>query len=116
MIINGREIGFKYTILSTKELEKLCPGNDISKLSEQLQSKDTLKQFETAEKVIAALNAGYEKAKKFNDPDYIPKPLTIDELDSLSSEEFGNLLEEALLSMKEKQTVEAEPIKNVVGP
>lgn len=111
MILHGRELKFKYTILSTKELANLCKDHDIKKLGELLQSDDTVEQFNTACSVIIALSNGYEKAKHFNDPEYTPRPITMEELETLTPDEFSDVLNCAMDAMNEKETVEIDPVK-----
>lgn len=116
MEIFGRQINFSYNVLSQKELAKICPGRNIKRLNELLISDDTVEMYESAQKIIIALNAGYEKAAHYNNPEYVPNPVTIDMLDCLDETTFIELLNDSLKSMKQKQEIETEPDPNVESP
>ena len=95
MKVHGREVKFLRTVWAVNEVAKVCPMNDIGRIMEKLKTKSTVELNETWAVFICALNGGYEMAQKYEDKDYKPNPLTIDELYTLSEEEFAALIREA---------------------
>ena len=112
MEIHGREIGFKRTVLATCEIAELSPKGDINQFDKLLLSKEYAVTQKAAAGFIAALSKGYEMAKAFENLDYMPRPLTFDEVMCLDPDTFNDLFIEALAAWGvEKPTVEAEPVK-----
>lgn len=112
MIVHGREIKFLRTVWAVNEIAKVCPQNNIGKFSQTLKSESTITVNENWAAFIVALNAGYEMAQKYEDKDYVPNPLTADELYTLSEEDFSTLIAEATQAwFGDVQTVEVEPAK-----
>ena len=112
MKVHGREVKFLRTVWAVNEVAKVCPMNDIGRIMEKLKTKSTVELNETWAVFICALNGGYEMAQKYEDKDYKPNPLTIDELYTLSEEEFAALIREATEAWYgDKITVEVEESK-----
>lgn len=112
MIIHGREVKFRRTVLGNCEIAEICPDKDINKLID-LISGDFVTAQTAAAVVIAALSKGYEMARHFEDPSYVMHPCTQEEAMLLDSEEFNTLFSEALdaFTADGKTTVEAEAPK-----
>ena len=112
MIVHGREVKFLRTVWAVNEIAKICPQHNIGKFSEVLKSESTITVNDTWATFITALSSGYEMAKHFEDKDYKPNPLTVDELYTLSEVEFGSLISEATQAwFGDTQTVEVEETK-----
>lgn len=112
MILHGREVKFLRTIWAVNEISKVCPMNNIGRLTEVLKSESTLEVNETWSTFICALSNGYEMARKFEDKDYVLKPVTAEELSVLTEDEFASLLSEATQAwFGDKVTVETEEPK-----
>ena len=112
MKVHGREVKFLRTVWAVNEVAKVCPMNDIGRIMEKLKTKSTVELNETWAVFICALNGGYEMAQKYEDKDYKPNPMTVDELYSLSEEEFASLIREATEAWYgDKITVEVEESK-----
>lgn len=112
MKVHGREVKFLRTVWAVNEVAKVCPMNDIGRIMEKLKTKSTVELNETWAVFICALNGGYEMAQKYEDKDYKPNPLTVDELYTLSEEEFAALIREATEAWYgDKITVEVEESK-----
>lgn len=108
MNINGREIKFLRSVGATMDIADLCPNGDISKIQSLFTGKFRDAQINTA-KFIIALNNGYENAKKYEDENYIPNPLKLEELINMPHEIFNDLLTEATEEFsKIDRTVETE--------
>ena len=112
MKVHGREVKFLRTVWAVNEVAKVCPMNDIGRIMEKLKTKSTVELNETWAVFICALNGGYEMAQKYEDKDYKPNPLTVDELYTLSEEDFAALIREATEAWYgDKITVEVEESK-----
>ena len=112
MKVHGREVKFLRTVWAVNEVAKVCPMNDIGRIMEKLKTKSTVELNETWAVFICALNGGYEMAQKYEDKDYKPNPLTVDELYTLSEEDFATLIREATEAWYgDKITVEVEESK-----
>ena len=112
MKVHGREVKFLRTVWAVNEVAKVCPMNDIGRIMEKLRTKSTVELNETWAVFICALNGGYEMAQKYEDKDYKPNPLTVDELYTLSEEDFSKLIREATEAWYgDKITVEVEESK-----
>lgn len=112
MKVHGREVKFLRTVWAVNEVAKVCPMNDIGRIMEKLKTKSTVELNETWAVFICALNGGYEMAQKYEDKDYKPNPLTIDELYTLPEDEFSALIREATEAWYgDKITVEVEESK-----
>lgn len=97
MIINGREVGFRYTVAAAKEMRRLVPDGNYAKFVESLQADD-LDAIITIQELAIVFSEGYEKAKAFEahqlGQTYEMHPLTMEELDVLDIEIFQELVGE----------------------
>lgn len=112
MKLHGREIGFLRTVKTTSELSKLCPDEDFARIEELFNGKVHI-VLETGAKIIHFLNEGYEMNKYFNEPDYEPKVLTVEEIMYLPDDKYNGLLKEAFESLNKgaETTIELEESK-----
>lgn len=117
MQIYGREIKFRRTVGATCDIADLCPDKDISNLGDVMTGGSTRDQFRAMCGFVAALNKGYEDAAQFEDKSYVKRPLTFDELSTLSPEELTALFVEAMETFNAdgETTVETEPQKKMDG-
>lgn len=116
MIVHGREVKFLRTVWAISEISKVCPSQNINKLSTALNTGSTLELNDIWMTFMIALNTGYEMAQKYADKDYVSNPLTKDELMALTEDEFNNLLAEATEAwIGDKITVEVEEPKKKEG-
>lgn len=111
MIINGREIGFAFTVGATLKVAQLCPDNDLGRIAEVLENDNYIKNVETMKRFITALSEEYEDLKAAEDAAYQPRPLTGRELNRLSPAEFGELRTAALQAMVRDRQTEVETEK-----
>lgn len=116
MKINGKERGFALTVGASVEISDYCPNGDISKI-EELFSLSYGKQIRSLAKIIAALSRGYEAQKHFEDPNYVPDALSVEQILSLSNSEFKELAEEAFSSFRDGLSTEVElmPSKKAIA-
>ena len=116
MIINGKERGFLLTIGASAEISELCPQGDLS-LGEVFNQTNYAKQIRVTAKLIAAMSRGFENQKHYEDPDYEPDPLTVDEILTLDTNTFQELTHEVMqkFGADQQPTVETEAKKNEVS-
>lgn len=116
MQVHGREVGFRFTVGASAKISDLCPDGDIIRLGEMLEGQYGQVTRDTAA-IMAALSEGYEQARSFEEPGYKPRPITAEEVMSLTMSEFSALQQAALAAWTEdsKPTVEVEPEKKESG-
>ena len=108
------EIKFARTVAADIELAKLCPGNNIANIKKLIVGPDTPTVMQNIMKVIVILSEAYENKRHFQDPDYEPNPVTIEELMYFTEDDLTRLSNEAFVAFNEEgqPTVEAESKKN----
>lgn len=113
MELNDREIGFRRSVYAEKEIAKISPNHDPSKLGKLLAGGDVVVALETMVTFIRALSEAYENHRKRKEPGYIPNPVTEDELMDESTDTVIELFNKAVEVFQEdgKTTVESEPPK-----
>ena len=112
MIVHGREVKFLRTVWAVNEIAKICPNNNVNKLAEVLRAESTITINDTWATFISALSSGYEMAHKYTDKEYVPNPLTPEELYTLHEDDFSKLIGEAYQAwFGDKVTVEVEEPK-----
>lgn len=112
-----KNINFARTMWANIQLAKLCPGNDIGRLEEIMNTNDFVKQMDTAINIILILKESYDRRAKFEDKTYEAEPLTRTELEMLNEEELMELLNKAFetFGVDGETTVETEPVKKKNG-
>lgn len=111
MIIHGREVKFLRTVGATCKIADLCPGQELSNIA-KLFDGSSVSKYENWSKIITYLSEGYEMAQKFDDLNYVPNPITLEEIMSVTQAEFDQLVSEASAAyMGEVPTVEVEEPK-----
>lgn len=116
MELNGREIGFRRSVLATTKIAEACPDHDLGKLGAML-SGDIITGLETAIVFVCALSEAYELHRKREEPGYTPNPVTREELLDEDEDTLMELVSEgAKVYMNDgKVTVEAEAPKGKNG-
>ena len=110
------EYRFERTVWANIQLAKLCPGGNISKITEILEDEDMANQLNVIMDIVLILNEAAEKKAAFLDPNHEKKLLTRDLLLCLDESKLSNLCMQSLGIFKEdgKVTVDAEPKKEEV--
>lgn len=114
MVINGRDVKFRRSVLANCEIADASPDGDVNRLiMEQLQGGSYAASQRAAVVIITALSKGYETAQQAADPAYKPNPITEREAMSLRENEFDDLFAEAMQEFISggRRTVEAEEPK-----
>ena len=111
MKIRGKEVKFLRTVKATSEIAKLCPDQDIERIGE-LFSGTLPTTLETGAKIAHYLNEGYEMNKHFEDPDYEPNIISVEEIMYLTDSVYTELMQAALNSMNNGAEVTVETQKS----
>jgi len=115
MTINGRDYKFLLTVRARREVRALCPENKLEKLTEAFE--DSEEGDEVMARLICILSKGYEDYTCYwegqKGKSYVPQPITMELLETLTMEEFNKLATEAGNAYMRGMgiTVETEPIK-----
>ncbi len=114
MLLFGKEYGFLYSVGADQELRELA---DRTSHAEAPGASRTAAVDLLIER-LCILSRWYERARKFEDPDYTEAPLTPELLRLLPILTFNALQLEAVDAMARdtKQTVEAEKQKKEKAP
>ena len=117
MELNGREVKFRRSVYADHKIAKVSPDHDPNKLGKLLQSVDLVAGLETMIAFVCAMSEAYEKHMKRENPDYIPNPVTEEELMDETSDTLSDMFMEAaaVFTSDGKATVEAEAPKGKNG-
>ena len=114
MELNGREVGFMYSMRAAKAFADFCPERNFSRIGEALSGQygniiDNQTNF------ILALNRAYCMSAEHKEEGQ--EPITVDELLDLDQETFQNVFLAAANAMTEdrKTHVEAKPAPRKKG-
>lgn len=110
MIVYGKERYFKLTVGASAAIADQCPDGDLTRIAEVFAQPYAAKINFLAH-FIAALNAGYERARAFEDPTYQADPLTVPQIGALDQDTFLALQHEAMASFNGdvNTKIETEP-------
>lgn len=113
MEYKGRKVGFKRTVGAMAELTKLAPGGDVNRFGEIFSTENLGASLEGGAQFLAILNKWYEKSLVFEIDGYRADPIPMDWFLILESDDFNDLLGEAMKQFLEddKATVEATELK-----
>lgn len=117
MELNGREVKFRRSVYADHKIAKVSPDHDPNKLGKLLQSGDLVAGLETMIAFVCAMSEAYEKHMKRENQDYVPNPVTEEELMDETSDTLSDLFMEAaaVFTSDGKATVEAEAPKGKNG-
>lgn len=107
------EIRFARTVQADIELAKLCPDNNLGKLKQVVTGKDTITNLQNIMKVIVILSEAYENKKHFENPEYQPDPVTMEQLYFYTEDDVLKLSNQAFADFAAdgETSVEAEAKK-----
>lgn len=118
MTVNGKPIGFFYSVRAMMGVAKLCPEGDPNRLHECFLEKDYQKRAEFSARFLAILANAYEASAVREDPTHVAVHWDPEEfLDDVSAAEATELENMAVTSYLEqrKVTVLTEPKKPNAG-
>lgn len=112
MELNGREVGFAYTMRASKMFAEFCPNRDISKVGDTISGKYG-NIIDNQVRFILALNQAYVKSAEHREEGQ--KPITEDELLDLDNDAFAKVFVEATqaLNHDSETHIETKPTKKV---
>ncbi|MCQ2113348.1 MAG: hypothetical protein MJY95_08425 [Bacteroidaceae bacterium] len=112
MEIYGVERKFLMTVGASAEISEFCPDGDLDRLGELFEQSYGKSTRATA-KIIASLSRGYESFMKFQNPEYVQSPLTVEQIMSLEPKTYKLLVTEAMKAFTDsvETSVETEPSK-----
>ena len=118
MIIHGREIGLRLTLGAALKIAKLTPHQSIEEIGEVLGAASFAEQLDLIMRFVEAMSQGYEEARAFEEPGYLKRPLTYDEVQTLDMSDLTVLQHEALAAFygDSKTEVEVEEPKKEDAP
>lgn len=108
MLVHGREVGLRLTMRATLEIAKLTPHESIDEIGDVLGNATFAEQLQLIVKFIAALSRGYEEARKYEEPGYVPNPVTEEELLSLDMSDLNVLQADAFAAFNRDSKTEVE--------
>lgn len=108
MQLNGREVGFKYSMRAAKMFADFCPERDFSRIGEALSGKHG-NIIDNQAAFIIALNTAYCRSAEHKDEGLTS--ITMDELLDLDQSAFQDLFLEAAqaLQVDSETHVETRP-------
>ena len=114
MELNGREVGFKYSMRAAKMFADFCPERNIARIGEAL-SGEYGNIVDNQSAFIVALNTAYCKSMDHRDEGL--QLITIDELLDLEQDEFQEVFLAAAeaFSQDKKTHVETKPAPRKKG-
>lgn len=106
MLINGKQRDFLFSIGAYSKIANICPDKNILRLSEVLNegNENLIPNFM---RIAIILNEQSEHFKKYHGENY-NEPLTMEELEMMSFEEFPKLTSEILSALAKGQKTEVE--------
>lgn len=116
MIIRGKERGFELNVQSHGEISELCENKDFANFGKLFGGTQT-ENLKMDMQIAVIMNRGYEDHKAFDDPNYTPDYLKIEDMKFLTMPQIQEL-ESALLAAvveDQKTEIEAEPPKETAG-
>lgn len=95
MKVRGKDVNFMRTVLATCEIADLCENGEL----ENFQKLFTGSQHEVVlnkAKIMHYLAKGYEENKVYEDTTYEPNTISVEEIMSLSEDDYIALYDEAI--------------------
>lgn len=117
MKLLGREVGFLRTVEAVCRVVEEMDGGDAEKGISAIFSKDYMEAQKASVQFIVIMSAGYELRKHVEDPGYIMRPITREEVNAMTEKEMTAALLEAVKAWNgEQPTIETEPAKKKEKP
>lgn len=107
MIVNGKNIQFKRTMWSQRQLIEMSPDKDIKRLGEVFE-KPLAETIETQVAFIIMLNKSFNMWAEHNHIEH-DAPITEEDIYNMECDDFDRLLMEAISSLNGKQRISAKP-------
>ena len=113
MIIRGKERGFELNVQSHAEIEKLCENKDFDNFMKLFDGKTQGENIQMDMRIACILNKGYEDRLAYEDPNYSPVYLTMEDMRFMKIVDVQKMERELIkaISAGNETTVEGEPPK-----
>ena len=113
MIIRGKERGFELNVQSHAEIEKLCENENFNNFNKIFDGKTQGENIQMDMRIACIMNKGYEDRKAYEDPNYTPVYLTMEDMRFMKIVDVQKLERELIkaIAAGNETTVEGEPPK-----
>lgn len=108
MKIRGKDRRFELNVQSYFEIEQICEGQDFANFGKLFEGNTSGQNIQVDMKVACILNKGYEDRKAFEDPEYKPDYLTLEDMKFMSLENIQKMEAELLEAVSTGQAVTIE--------
>lgn len=115
--VRGKEYPLALTVQAFSDISDLCPGREISRLSE-IETLPTAESMLLMAKMLVIMSNAAEAKLSFENKEHVPNPVTLQAITTLSMPEYSKVIHDAqLILIKEMsaQTVEIETKKKQVA-
>ena len=113
MNIRGKERGFELNVQSHAEIEKLCENENFNNFMKIFEGKTQRENIQMDMRIACIMNKGYEDRKAYEDPNYTPVYLTMEDMRFMKIVDVQKLEKELIkaIAAGNETTVEGEPPK-----
>lgn len=103
MLINGKDIHFRFNLRASKRIAALCPGRDLTHVGEIFDRSDFVEFLDNMAELAIAMSLNKENEE----------PLTREDFEELSFAELNDLVDKLQIQfgIDRQTTVETQPIK-----
>lgn len=108
MKIRGKERHFELNVQSYFEIEQICEGQDFANFGKLFEGNTSGQNIQVDMQVACILNKGFEDRMAFEDPDYKPEYLTMEDMKFMSLENIQKMEAELLEAVSTGQAVTIE--------
>lgn len=115
--IRGKEYPLALTVQAFSDISDLCPGREISRLSE-IETLPTAESMLLMAKMLVIMSNAAEDKLQFENAEHVPNPITLRAITTLSMPEYSKAIHDAqtiLIKEMSAQTVEVETKKKQVA-
>ena len=107
MRIRGKERGFELNVQSHGEISELCRDKDFANFGELFSGTQT-ENLKMDMQIAVIMNKGFEDHKAFENPNYTPDYLTMDDMKFLTMPQIQELERTLMMAVTSDQATENE--------
>ena len=107
MIIRGKERGFELNVQSHGEISELCENKDFANFGKLFGGTQT-ENLKMDMQIAVIMNRGFEDHKAFENPNYTPEYLTMDDMKFLTMPQIQELETALMMAVAADQATEIE--------
>lgn len=90
MIINGKDITFRFNIRATKKIAELCPNRDLQQIDKLFDREDLTEFLDVIGQIAIAMSLNHDNKE----------PLTEEDIEEMDFSDLAELQSELLLQMR----------------